>query len=83
MRQLLYYNIGLIRSLDLVNNKQVDIVVDSGSTALLEDCSLRKSAQIFALSAKKGTQVHLLGTTREHIYADNLHDPSQSVSVFG
>jgi len=72
-----------LQNVDMINNKQVDIVVDSGSTALIEDCAFRKSSPVFAMTVKRGNQAHLMGTTRERSSASNLYDPSHTPNVFG
>lgn len=72
-----------LQNVDLINNKQVDVSIDTGSIAILEDCSIRKESRVFCLSAKRGTQMHLIGKTRNSIPSNNLSDPSQSDSIFG
>jgi len=72
-----------LHNVDLVNNKKVDIDIDSGAIAMLEDCSMRKVSTDFSLSAKRGTQVHLLGTTRSKALSDNLYSPEHELSIFG
>lgn len=72
-----------LQNVDLVNNSLVDISVDTASTALLEDCSLRKSAHVFSLSARKGCKLYLIGTTRITSRVSKLYDPMQEDCFFG
>lgn len=72
-----------LRNVDMVNNRKEDILIDSGAVAMLEDCSMRKSSSSFGLSAKRGTQVHLLGSTRSRVTTTNLYDPGQEDNIFG
>lgn len=72
-----------LRNVDLVNNTHVDISVESAATAMLEDCSLRKSSRVFSLSARRGSQMHLIGSTRASSHVEKLYDPIQSECFFG
>jgi len=70
-------------NVDLMDNTHVDVSVESASTALLEDCSLHKSTKVFSLTAKRGSQIHMLGTTRSNANAPSLYDPVLDSCIFG
>jgi len=72
-----------LQNVNLVNNTHVDISVDSSATAMLEDCSFRKSSRVFSLSARKGSYMHLLGSTRSNSQVAQLYDPLQGDCFFG
>lgn len=72
-----------LQNVDLVNNKSEDVRIDSGSVAILDNCNLRKSSSSYILSAQRGTQIHLIGHTRDRASSGRLYDPNQESYIFG
>jgi len=70
-------------NVDLVNNRQEDVKTDSGSVAILDNCTVRKSSSSYSLSAKRGTQIHLVGSTRDKSFNTKFNDPEHELFIFG